>query len=170
MVVASPFDEVVRLTRRLLAAPPALRLYTSRDLAGVEMASAVSGGMIVAVGIADGMELGIGVRSMLVTRAVAEGTRLCGPAFAGLSGLATILVRSASEGAPDYQLGLALGRGVEPPRAETEGSRATATAIRIARAQGLRTPILDAVDAIAHARVPVKEAIARLLETTAEAE
>ena len=170
MVVASPFDEVIGLTRRLLGAPPALRLYANRDLPGVEMASAVAGAMTVGVGIVDGLSLGIGPRSMLVTRAVAEGTRLCGRAFAGFAGLANILVRSASESSPDYQLGLAFGRGVDPIRPETEGSRAAAAAGRIGRSTGQATPILDAVDAIVHKRTPVQEALARLLETSAEDE
>src|SRR3990167_5770848 len=108
MVVASPFDEVVAETRRLLNAPPVLRVYGSKDLSGVELASALSGAYIVALGLADGLGMGAGPRAVLITRAIAEASRL-GAAlgadprtFSGLAGLGNILVRAGSERSADY--------------------------------------------------------------------
>jgi len=99
MVVASAFDEVVAETRRLLNVPPGLRVYGSKDLPGVELASALSGAYTIALGLADGLDVGPGPRAVLVTRAVAEASRLGQAAgaqpktFAGLAGLGNLLVR-----------------------------------------------------------------------------
>ncbi|MCX5745838.1 MAG: NAD(P)-binding domain-containing protein, partial [Proteobacteria bacterium] len=76
MVVASAFDEVVAEGRRLLNTPPALRVYGSKDLAGVELASALSGAYTVALGLCDALEVGSGTRAVLVTRAISEAARL----------------------------------------------------------------------------------------------
>jgi glycerol-3-phosphate dehydrogenase len=75
IVVASTFEEVVREARRLLNVPPALRVYGSKDLAGVELASALAGAYTVALGLCDGLAMGPGPRAVLITRAVAEASR-----------------------------------------------------------------------------------------------
>lgn len=100
MVVASAFDEVIRETRRLISAPPTLRIYGSRDLVGVELSSAVAGAYTIALGLCDGIAMGPGPRAVLITRAVAEAGRLMVAAggdvktFAGLAGLGNLLVRA----------------------------------------------------------------------------
>jgi glycerol-3-phosphate dehydrogenase (NAD(P)+) len=176
VVVASHYDEVIAATRAALDVPGVLRIYSSHDLAGVELASAISGAMVVAIGLADGIGLGPGVRAVLMCRAVAEASRLLAAAgarertFGGLAGLGNLLVRSStsSERSTDYQLGLSLARGVIIR--ETEGARAAAAIRPMARKLGVRTPILDAVHAVAHERVPVPQAAAHLVETSAEEE
>ncbi|MCA9680394.1 MAG: NAD(P)-binding domain-containing protein, partial [Myxococcales bacterium] len=72
MVVASRFAEVVAEARRLINTPPSLRLYGSTDVVGVELASALSGAYTLALGLADGIGVGIGPRAVLITRALAE--------------------------------------------------------------------------------------------------
>ena len=72
MVCASEFDEVIGETRRLLALPPLMRLYRGHDLVGVELASVLAGAYTISMGLADGLEVGIGARAVLVTRALAE--------------------------------------------------------------------------------------------------
>src|SRR3569623_3353850 len=74
MVCASSFNEVVEEARRLLNTPPVLRLYGSKDLAGVELASALAGAYTVAHGLCVGIGMGAGPRAELITRADAEGT------------------------------------------------------------------------------------------------
>src|SRR4029078_4300687 len=100
MFVASSFEERVSERPRLLNAPPMLRLYRSKDLAGVELASALSGAYTVALGVCDGLGMGPAPRAVLITRAIAEASRL-GQAvggeartFAGLAGLGNLLVRA----------------------------------------------------------------------------
>ena len=135
MVCASPFDEVTREARRLLNLPPAIRLYTSRDLPGVELAAALSGAYTVAFGMADALGMGPGPRAVLVTRVVAEAQRLVEAlggeprTFTGLAGLGNLLVRT-SPGPGDTRARLPVR-----PRAGAERGRRRA-ARRPARARG----------------------------------
>jgi glycerol-3-phosphate dehydrogenase (NAD(P)+) len=177
VVIASPFDEVIAATRAALSAPPVLRVYGGRDLQGVELASALSGALTVAVGLADGLGVGAGPRAVLVSRGVAECTRLVALAggaertFVGLAGLGNLLVRTSSasaEWSSDYQLGVQLARGGAPR--ESEGTRAAQSGALLGRRHHVRTPILDAVVQVAIERVPVKQAAAKLLENVSEEE
>ena len=93
MVAASCFDEVTSEVRRLIGVPPVLRIYRSKDLVGVELAAALSGAYTVAIGISDALGVGPGPRAVLITRAVAEASRLgeaegaVARTFSGLAGL-----------------------------------------------------------------------------------
>ncbi len=175
VVCASHFDEVIAATRASLETPGVLRVYGSPDLAGVEISSALSGAMTIAIGLADGLGLGGGPRAVLVCRALAEGTRLSVAAgarertFAGLAGLGNLLARAGSDLSRDYRLGLELARG-HGERRETEGARAAAAAVKLGRRLNVRTPILDAVVGIVHEGLSVKEAATRLAGSGAEGE
>ncbi|MEZ4404341.1 MAG: NAD(P)-binding domain-containing protein [Kofleriaceae bacterium] len=175
MVVASAFDEVIAEARRLLNLPPALRLYGSHDLAGVELASALAGAYTVALGLADGAAVGVGPRAVLVTRAVAEARRLIEAAggetrtFSGLAGLGNLLVRGATDDDPDYCLGQALARGEPLGERLTEGGRAAVAGLRLAERRRVRMPLLGGVAAVLSGRVSVADA-ARLAADTVAAE
>ncbi|HUJ60759.1 MAG TPA: 2-dehydropantoate 2-reductase N-terminal domain-containing protein [Kofleriaceae bacterium] len=164
MVVASAFDEVVGEARRLLNAPPTLRVYGSKDLAGVELASALSGAYTVALGLCDGLGIGAGPRVVLITRAVAEASRLGQAAgaeartFAGLAGLGNLLARS-SERSADYELGRRLADGVvTADAARTEGARAAIAGDALARKLRVRMPVLSGVAAVLAGRAEPREA------------
>jgi glycerol-3-phosphate dehydrogenase (NAD(P)+) len=174
MVVASSFDEVVGEARRLLNAPPALRVYGSKDLAGVELASALSGAYTVAIGLCDGLGMGSGARAVLITRAVAEASRLGTAAgaeartFAGLAGLGNLLVRSTDR-SPDYQLGRRVADGVVTAETgRTEGARAAIAGDALARKLRIRMPVLSGVAAVLAGRAEPREA-AQLVGDTAGA-
>lgn len=158
MVCASAYREVRVEARRLLAVPPALRVYQGEDVAGAELASALAGAYTCALGLADGMKIGPGPRAVLVTRAVAEASRI-GEAvgadprtFSGLAGLGNILVRSAggtSARSPDYRLGRAIATsGGIGDRELTEGGRAALAGARIAEGRGVHAPVLRALAAV----------------------
>ena len=176
MVIASRFDEVIAETRRLLNVPPALRIYTTHDVIGVELAAAVSGALAIAVGLSDVLELGPGTRAVLVTRGLAEASRLGRAAgaeertFAGLAGLGNLLVR-AREGARarEYGFGKALAGGARPEREWPEGARAAVAAARLAAKLGVRVPVLGGVAAVVTGAITPKEA-ARLAADTVAAE
>jgi glycerol-3-phosphate dehydrogenase (NAD(P)+) len=179
MVVASTYDEVLKLGRSALGAPPILRVYGSLDLLGVELAAALSGAMTIAVGVSDGLGLGLGPRAVLVTRAVAEAARLGVAAgaqnktFGGLAGLGNLLSRAtsaSSERCDDYLFGVSLARPTGPPKPPTEGSRTIASAVKLARAVGARTPILDALDRIANEGAPAEATAVKLLEYPTDVE
>lgn len=177
MVCASPFDEVTREARRLLNLPPSLRLYTSRDLPGVELAATLSGAYSVAFGMADSLEMGPGPRAVLVTRVVAEAQRVVAAiggearTFTGLAGLGNLLVRTAAgsgEHAPGYQFGRAMARG-EAPRGDRipDSVRAAGAALRLARRVHQRTPVLEAIARVIDGQVSPKAAAAALSDTVA---
>ena len=176
MVVASVFDEVVAEARRLLNAPPNLRVYGSKDLAGVELASALSGAYIVALGLCDGLGMSAGARAVLLTRAVAEASRLGvaagaqGRTFAGLAGLGNLLVRATDRSA-DYQLGRRLADGIVTADAQrTEGARAVLTGVELATQLKIRAPVLAGVAAVLAGRAEPREAAQLVGDTVAEEE
>ncbi len=193
MVVASRFDEVIRETRRLLSAPPMLRVYGSHDVVGVELASALACAYTVALGLGDGMGLSPGARAVLVTRALAEGGRLIAAAggqaatMAGLAGLGNLLVRAAegavpSTGAPgaarepdrsaDYGYGHALASQAATPIGahHGEGARAAVTGSRLAAKLRVRTPLLDGIAGVITGAMTVAQAAALAADVVADAE
>jgi glycerol-3-phosphate dehydrogenase (NAD(P)+) len=176
MVIASTFDEVVAEGRRLLNAPPGLRVYASKDLVGVELASALAGAYTVALGLADGLGMGAGPRAVLITRAVAEASRLGAAAgaeaktFAGLAGLGNLLVRASGDRSLDYLLGKRLADGiVTADNARTEGARAALAGVELAGSLRTRMPVLQGVAAILSGKLEPKDA-ARLIGDTVAVE
>jgi glycerol-3-phosphate dehydrogenase (NAD(P)+) len=176
MVVASAFDEVVAEARRLLNAPPVLRLYGSKDLAGVELASVLAGAYTVALGLYDGLGLGAGPRAVLITRACAEAARLVAAAggqaktFAGLSGLGNLLVRATDRSA-DYQLGRRIAGGVASADAgHTEGTRAALAGVGLSKQLKVRMPVLAGVAAVLSGKVELRAAAAMIGDTVATEE
>ena len=176
MVIASVFDEVVAEGRRLLNAPPALRVYSSKDLIGVELASAMSGAYTVALGLADGLAVGAGPRAVLITRAIAEGSRLGAAAgaeprtFAGLAGLGNLLVRAATDRSADYLLGRRLADGVvTADSARTEGARAALAGVELAKKLRVRMPVLEGVAAVLLGKVEPKD-VAKIIGDTVAVE
>lgn len=165
VVVASAFDEVVAEGRRLLNAPPALRVYGSKDLAGVELASALSGAYTIALGLADGLGMGPGPRAVLITRAVAEASRL-GQAigaeaktFAGLAGLGNLLVRASGERSADYVLGRRLADGIVTADSNrTEGARAALAGTALAKSLRVRMPVLQGLAAVLTGKLEPRDA------------
>jgi glycerol-3-phosphate dehydrogenase (NAD(P)+) len=178
MVVASAFREVVDEGRRLLGVRPALRVYGSRDLVGVELASALAGAYTIGLGISDGLRLGPGPRAVLVTRAVAEMGRLGAAAgaeartFAGLAGLGNLLVRGASAEArsSDYLLGRRLAETGGTDARSTEGARATIAGLQLAKRLGVKTPVLGAIGDVLTGRTDAREATAAIAEAEAAEE
>jgi glycerol-3-phosphate dehydrogenase (NAD(P)+) len=174
MVIASRFDEVIGEARRLLNVPPALRIYTTHDVTGVELAAGVSGALAIAVGLSDALALGPGPRAVLVTRGLAEASRLGRAAgaeertFAGLAGLGNLLVR-LRDGNREYAFGKTLAGGRRPEPEWTEGARAAVAAVRLAARLGVRVPVLGGLAAVVTGAITPKEA-ARLAADTVAAE
>jgi glycerol-3-phosphate dehydrogenase (NAD(P)+) len=180
IVVASVFDEVVAEGRRLLNTPPGLRVYGSKDLIGVELASALSGAYTIALGMSDGLGVGPGTRAVLLTRAVAEASRLGVAAgaeartFAGLAGLGNLLVR-ASDRSADYQLGRQLADGaIAAPagesRVRTEGARAAIAGLELAKTLRVRMPVLQGLAAVLAGKLEPKDVANLIGDSVADTE
>ncbi|MEP2777350.1 MAG: NAD(P)H-dependent glycerol-3-phosphate dehydrogenase [Luteolibacter sp.] len=163
---------------------PHFRPYTSTDLAGIELGGAIKNVYAIAAGIAHGLGLGDNATAALVTRALAEMTRL-GVAlggqketFAGLSGVGDLLVTCFSVHSRNHRVGLALGQGKTLAEAtETlgmvaEGVPNTFSIHEAARKAGVRTPIIDAAYRMLYEDKPAAEAMMELLsrDTRTESE
>lgn len=147
------------------------RSYTEQDLSGVELGGAIKNVFAIAAGVAVSLKLGDNAISALVTRSLAEMTRL-GTAlgghpetFAGLSGLGDLIATCFSRHSRNHKVGLALGRGqslkeaVEQLGMVAEGVPNTRSIYEAARRAGVRTPIIDAVYAVLYQEVPPAEAL-----------
>jgi glycerol-3-phosphate dehydrogenase (NAD(P)+) len=154
---------------------PQFRPYTSTDLAGIELGGAIKNVYAIAAGIAHGLGLGDNAVAALVTRALAEMTRL-GVAlggrietFSGLSGVGDLLVTCFSEHSRNHRVGLALGRGKSLEEAirdlgmVAEGVPNTLSIYEAAHRAGARTPIIDAVHSILYQNKPAAKALMELL-------
>ena len=165
------------LARRLqdLFTTPHFRSYTSDDLAGIEYGGAIKNVYAIAAGIAAGLGLGDNAIAALVTRALAEmtrlGTHLGGrvETFAGLSGVGDLIATCFSEHSRNHRVGLALGHGKTLEEATSslgmvaEGVPNTLSIHETAQRAGVRTPIIDAVHAILYRNMPAARALHELL-------
>ena len=159
-----------------------LRIYTSSDPVGVEVGGAVKNVMAIATGIADGMGLGLNARAALITRGLAEMTRL-GMAlgartetFMGLSGLGDLVLTATGDLSRNRQVGLQLAQGLALPHIlaqlghVAEGVYSAATVLARARACGVDMPITQAVVSVLDGQCSPREALARLMGRDARAE
>lgn len=168
-------DAALAVTLQDLFTLPHFRSYTSDDLAGIELGGAVKNVFAIAAGIAHGLGLGDNAVAALVTRALAEMTRL-GTAlggrietFSGLSGVGDLIVTCFSEHSRNHRVGLALGQGKTLEEAVAalgmvaEGVPNTLSIHDAARKAGVRTPIIDAVYGILYEGKPAARAMHELL-------
>jgi glycerol-3-phosphate dehydrogenase (NAD(P)+) len=174
LVVASTDAAMARTLQERLSAP-AFRLYTNRDLVGVEIGGALKNVMAIATGLSDGLGLGENARAALITRGLAETGRLAlrlggEPAtLAGLAGLGDLVLTCTGSQSRNHLLGLALAKGLSLAQAEgstpmvAEGVRTVASARMLAARVGVSLPICDEVSAVLFEAKPVREALASLL-------
>jgi len=159
-----------------------LRIYASADVMGVEVGGALKNVMAIATGIADGMRLGLNARAALITRGLAEMTRL-GVAlgarpdtFMGLSGLGDLVLTATGDLSRNRKVGLLLAEGRPLPQilAElghvAEGVACAATVLRRARARAVEMPIAEAVVGVLEGRLTPAEAMQELMSRDATRE
>jgi glycerol-3-phosphate dehydrogenase (NAD(P)+) len=154
---------------------PALRLYTSDDVVGVEYGGALKNVVAIAAGIADGMLLGQNAKAALLTRGLAEISRLGVAAgaqpltFAGLSGLGDLIATCESPLSRNRSYGERIGHGATPEEASAgaahviEGIEATRAAVKLGRRYGVATPIADALAAVLRGDLSPSDALTALL-------
>jgi len=174
LVVASLDSSVARQLQERLTTP-AFRLYTNRDLVGVEIGGALKNVMAIATGLSDGLGLGESARAALITRGLAEIGRLAlasgGQAgtLAGLAGLGDLALTCTGSESRNHRLGLAVASGQTLAEAEggsrmvAEGVRTVSSARILARRAEVSMPICDEVSAVLFEGKPVREALASLL-------
>jgi len=147
------------------------RLYMNNDPVGTQIGGAVKNVLAIAAGIVDGKGLGENARAALITRGVAEISRLAKAkggqeeTLMGLSGLGDMLLTCTSRTSRNYALGVALGRGqARSGGSLTEGVATAESVTQLARKLGIAMPIANAVYGILGGTVPIDTAIEKLLE------
>jgi len=174
LVIASSDEGIAADLQRRLAGPT-LRLYTNRDVVGVELGGAVKNVMAIATGLVDGLGLGENARAALITRGLAEIVRLgtaagAQPAtFAGLAGLGDLVLTCTGSQSRNRALGGEIARGRSLVEAEAgtpmvaEGVRTVSSVLRMARDRGVTMPICEEVAAVLFEGKPAAESLASLL-------
>ena len=153
----------------------AFRVYTSGDVVGCEVAGALKNVVAIAAGMADGMELGDNARAALVTRGLAELTRLAVAlggdprTCAGLAGLGDLVATCSSAKSRNHRVGVELGRGrrlsdvVAEMRTVAEGVRTASVVCELGADLGVEVPIAEQTDAVCRGGRPAADALAALM-------
>ena len=174
LVAASPHAAV---RDALVAAfhSPTLRVYASDDLVGVEVGGAVKNVLAIATGLCDGLDLGLNARAALITRGLAEMTRLGvalgakAETFMGLSGLGDLVLTATGDLSRNRQVGLLLARGHSAAQATAslghvaEGVRCASAVLQRARSVGVHMPITECVVALLNGQLQPAQAVALLM-------
>lgn len=154
---------------------PALRVYANRDIVGVEVGGAVKNVLAIATGLCDGLDLGLNARAALITRGLAEMTRLGlalgahSDTFMGLSGLGDLVLTATGDLSRNRKVGLLLAQGQSLDQAVAslghvaEGVYSARTVLQRARDLGVDMPITEAVVALLDARCSAREAVQALM-------
>lgn len=159
-----------------------LRVYANEDIVGVEVGGAVKNVLAIACGFCDGLELGLNARAALITRGLAEMTRLGvalgarADTFTGLSGLGDLVLTATGDLSRNRQVGLLLAQGQTLAQAVAslghvaEGVYCARTVVQRARALGVDMPIAQAVVALLDGQLSASQAVASLMgrDPTAE--
>ena len=174
LVAASEHAEV----REALVAAfhgPALRVYANDDIVGVEVGGAVKNVLAIATGLCDGLNLGLNARAALITRGLAEMTRLGlalgarAETFTGLSGLGDLVLTATGDLSRNRQVGLLLAQGHSLAQAVAslghvaEGVYCARTVVQRARGLGVEMPISEGVVALLDGQMKPAEAVAALM-------
>ena len=158
------------------------RIYRTDDVMGVLIGGALKNVVAIGAGVSDGLGFGSNTRVALMTRGLAEITRIgvalgANPlTFMGLSGMGDLVLTCSGDASRNRRVGLALGQGKKMPeilaemRQVAEGVKTAKVAKELAANIGVEAPIIDAMYCIIHEGVPVREAITKLLSRPARSE
>ncbi len=180
-VVAIP-DATIALELQRILTRPSLRIYTNPDVVGCEVAGVVKNVIAIAAGMAEGMGFGDNTRATLITRGLAEMSRL-GVAmggdsltFAGLAGMGDLIATCSSKQSRNNSVGLALGRGqkIEEILASmnmvAEGVKSSPSVLDLAARYGVEMPITEQVVAVCHEGRDAREALSSLMSRSNKSE
>ena len=181
-LVAASADDALRDMAAEVFHSDVLRIYTSSDPVGVEVGGAVKNVMAIATGLCDGLQAGLNARAALITRGLAEMTRLGvalgarAETFMGLSGLGDLVLTATGDLSRNRKVGMRLAQGV--PLAQVlaelghvaEGVYSAPVVLQRARSLGVEMPITQCVVAVLDGRLNAAEAMQMLMSREARSE
>jgi glycerol-3-phosphate dehydrogenase (NAD(P)+) len=182
ITIASQDSTLVRTVQQEFS-DPSFRVYTNSDVIGVELGGALKNTIAIAAGICDGLGFGHNSVAALITRGLAEMTRLvvaCGgraETMSGLAGLGDLVLTCTGGLSRNRSVGVELGRGRKLPDViaamhgmVAEGVFTTSAAVGLAHARGVEMPITEQMHAILHQGKSPREAIQVLMSRTGKSE
>jgi len=159
-----------------------MRVYTNDDVRGVELCGALKNIIALSSGIAAGLGCGDNAKAALITRGIAEISRL-GTAmgckeqtFGGLAGIGDLIVTATSMHSRNNRCGMLIGQGIAVDEAilkvgmVVEGINALPAAIKLAQKYNVEMPIVETVDAICDGRMEASKAIQMLMSRELKSE
>jgi len=176
VTIASRNPETARYFQKIFRTPN-FRAYTHHDPIGTQIGGALKNIMALAVGIADGMEMGTNARAALITRGLAEISRIgrkmgADPStFLGLSGIGDLVLTCTGDLSRNRNVGLKLGRGqkieeiTRDMRMVAEGVLNTKSVYELTQKIEVRAPIISGMYKILYEGMPLKDAVALILST-----
>jgi glycerol-3-phosphate dehydrogenase (NAD(P)+) len=168
-------DKVIAEELQRIFTRPTLRVYTNPDVVGCEVAGVAKNVIAIASGMAAGMGFGDNTRATLITRGLAEMTRLGmamggeGLTFAGLAGMGDLIATCSSTQSRNNQVGLRLGQGESIEEIITsmtmvaEGVKSSPSLLDLARRHRVEMPITEQVVAVCHEGRSAREALGQLM-------
>ncbi len=180
-VVAIDDSDIAAELQRLFSRPT-LRVYTNDDVVGCEVGGVVKNVIAIASGMAEGMGFGDNTRATLITRGLAEMTRLGiamgghAVTFAGLAGMGDLIATCSSKQSRNNMVGLELGRGrpiadvLADMNMVAEGVKSSPSVLDLARRHGVDMPITEQVVAVCHQGRPAAEALTALMQRSRKSE
>ena len=181
VVVASEDRDLAAVVQREFSCAT-FRLYTSTDVVGVEMGGAVKNVIAIAAGVVGGLGLGHNPTAALITRGLAEVTRLacaCGArreTLSGLAGLGDLALTCTGDLSRNRRVGIELGKGrkleeiVNSMRMVAEGVKTTRATLALAQRHGVDVPITLQVHRLLEGEISPREAIRELMERSLKEE
>ena len=181
VVAAAADGDTAREVQRVFSTPR-FRVYTGSDVVGVELAGALKNVIAIAAGILEGLGLGHNPRAALLTRGLAEITRL-GTAmgadpltFAGLAGMGDLILTATGSLSRNRALGIALAEGQQfesyrvAHRSVAEGANTSRAAAALATRLGVELPITEQVCAVLFSGKPAQTSVTELMERELKSE
>lgn len=175
MIVSACTDEKNAAVIQELFSTESMRVYTNRDILGVELSGALKNIMALAAGISEGLGYGDNAKAALITRGMAEISRLgeamgCDPqTFSGLAGIGDLVVTATSRHSRNNRAGSLIGKGASASEAiaevgmVVEGLNALDGALLLSRKYGVEMPIVDAVNEIVNHHADPREIVCSLM-------
>ena len=182
VTIASQDEDLARVVQQEFS-DPSFRVYTNTDVIGVELGGALKNIVAIAAGICAGLELGHNSVAALITRGLAEMTRLtlacggCADTMAGQAGLGDLVLTCTGGLSRNRSVGVELGRGRNLPEIiagmhgmVAEGVFTTSAAIGLAKARRVEMPITEQIHAILHEGKNPRDAIQELMKRSGKSE
>ena len=175
LVVAASRDRASAGDAQRIFATPTFRVYSHDDVVGVELAGALKNVIAIAAGIVDGLGMGHNPRAALITRGLAEITRLgvalgANPlTFAGLAGMGDLILTATGDLSRNRALGVAIAKGQTlaeyqaAHRSVAEGANTSRAAAALGSRMGVELPIIEKVGEVLFQGKPAREGIAELM-------